>query len=197
MMLGRRGYQVVLAEAADELGGRVVARGPVAGPRRVDPRGRLPQGPASATANVEVALGSPLTADEILSYDFDHVGDRDGRALAQRWRGAGASAARFRSIQRSQVLTPDDLMDGVRPARRARRRVRRRPLLHGRRALRAARGRRSARHTRDARGARVRVDREHHGAGADPAAGCWRRAWTSSRPTTLRSGERRRSANRV
>ena len=42
MMLGKRGYEVVLAEATRELGGRVLRRGAAAGARRLDPGRRLP-----------------------------------------------------------------------------------------------------------------------------------------------------------
>ena len=48
MALGKRGYEVVLAEATRELGGRVLARGAPAGARDLDPRRRLPAGATRA-----------------------------------------------------------------------------------------------------------------------------------------------------
>src|SRR5206468_9471810 len=87
MMLGRRGYDVVLAEAGRELGGRVVheARLPglatwirVADYRRAQ-LAKLP--------NVELALESEVGPDEILGYDFQHV----AVAAGARWRTDGVA----------------------------------------------------------------------------------------------------------
>jgi len=113
--LGGRGYEVVLAEASRSLGGRVEREsrlpGLAAWIRVVDYRrgllGRLP--------NVEVALESRLTADEILSYDFTHV----AVATGSYWRRDGAGRWHPRGLPLEagvEVLTPDDLLDGVRPA---------------------------------------------------------------------------------
>jgi len=113
MMLGRRGYDVVLAEAGDDLGGRVTLEarlpGLAAWIRVVDYRrsqlARLP--------NVEVGLGSPLTAEEALSYGFDHI----AVATGARWRRDGVGRWHTRPVELAgvQVLTPDDLLAGVRP----------------------------------------------------------------------------------
>ncbi|MFN0155136.1 MAG: FAD-dependent oxidoreductase [Gaiella sp.] len=113
MSLGRRGYEVVLAEATSDLGGRVnrEARLPglaswirVADYRRAE-LDRLP--------SVEVARGSRLTAEEIVSYGFDHV----ALATGSRWRadGVGRWHTRPLVLEGSEVLTPDDLLDGARP----------------------------------------------------------------------------------
>ncbi len=112
--LGKRGYGVVLAEASDELGGRVVGEarlpGLAAWIRVVDYR----KGQLERLANVELAFGSRLTAGEILDYDFDHV----AVATGSRWRADGvgrwhSSPLEFDSGM--QLLTPDDLMSGARP----------------------------------------------------------------------------------
>ena len=82
MSLGRRGYDVVLADAAGELGGRVVREarlpGLAAWIRVVDYR----KAQLDRLRNVELALGNGVTAEEILSYDFDHV----AVATGSRWR---------------------------------------------------------------------------------------------------------------
>jgi dimethylamine/trimethylamine dehydrogenase len=111
--LGKRGYDVVLAEATGGLGGRVAREarlpGLAAWIRVLDWResqiARLP--------SVEVALGSPLTADEILSYDFDHVAVATGST----WRSDGVGRWHTRPVplDGAEVLTPDDLMAGTRP----------------------------------------------------------------------------------
>lgn len=111
--LGKRGYEVVLAERSDALGGRVAleARLPGLAPwiRVLDYRkGQLDRLPA-----VGVALGSPLDADEILSYDFDHV----ALATGSHWRADGVGRWHTRSLVLDgvELLTPDDLMAGARP----------------------------------------------------------------------------------
>jgi len=65
-------------------------------------------------ANVEVAYESPLTAGEVVEYGFDHV----AVATGSHWRRDGVARAHLRPIPLAagmQVLTPDDMMAGVRP----------------------------------------------------------------------------------
>jgi dimethylamine/trimethylamine dehydrogenase len=114
MMLGKRGYDVVLAEQSDTLGGRVTREarlpGLAAWIRVVDYRtGQLERLP-----NVEVALGSRVEAEEILSYDFDHV----ALATGSRWRadGVGRWHTHPLDLRAVDVLTPDDVLDGARPS---------------------------------------------------------------------------------
>ena len=112
--LGKRGYDVVLAEAGDELGGRVTREARLPGLsawiRVLDYRkGQLEQLP-----NVELAFGSELTADEVLEYGFDHV----AIATGARWRSDGVGRWHARPIEihpDMHVLTPDDVMAGTRP----------------------------------------------------------------------------------
>jgi dimethylamine/trimethylamine dehydrogenase len=111
--LGKRGYEVILAEASGMLGGRVAREARLPGMasyiRVVDYRvaqlRRLP--------TVERTQGE-VTAGEILTYDFDHV----AVATGARWRDDGVGRFHTRPIARDPslpVLTPDDLMTGVRP----------------------------------------------------------------------------------
>ena len=114
MALGKRGYDVMLAEATRELGGRVLheARLPglAAWIRVVDYR----RGQLGKLANVEVALESEVTADEAREYGFDHV----AVATGSRWRADGVGRRHTRPIPLDlvDVLTPDDLFAGTRPA---------------------------------------------------------------------------------
>jgi dimethylamine/trimethylamine dehydrogenase len=114
MSLGRRGYEVVLAEATDTLGGRVAREarlpGLAAWIRVLDYRaGQLARLP------VEIARGSTVTADEIATYDFTHV----AVATGARWRADGVGRVHTHPLDLAggpPVLTPDDLMAGARPA---------------------------------------------------------------------------------
>jgi dimethylamine/trimethylamine dehydrogenase len=114
MALGKRGYEVTLAEATRELGGRVLheARLPglAAWIRVVDYR----RGQLAKLPNVEIALESEVTADEIREYGFDHV----AIATGSQWRADGIGRRHTRAIPVDgvDVLTPDDLFAGARPA---------------------------------------------------------------------------------
>ena len=193
MALGKRGYEVTLAEATRELGGRVLheARLPglAAWIRVVDYR----RSQLGKLANVEIALESEVTADEVREYGFDHV----AVATGSRWRadGIGRHHTRPIPIDLVDVLTPDDLFAGARPAGDRVVRLRRRPLLPRRRDRRAARFRGEARVARHAGSARLRVDRQHDGAAAHPQA-ARRSRCRSPHCTRPRQCRRRRSTAR-
>jgi dimethylamine/trimethylamine dehydrogenase len=115
MALGRRGYEVTLAEATRELGGRVLreARLPGLAPwiRVVDYR----KAQIAKLPNVEVAFESEVTADELAAYDFDHVAVATGAT----WRRDGVGRWHTHPLPTDgsvEVLTPDDLFTGVRPS---------------------------------------------------------------------------------
>ncbi len=114
LALGKRGYQVVLAEAGTELGGRVARErrlpGLAAWGRVADYRqyqlGRMP--------NVDIYLDNELGADEILDFGFEHV----ALATGSNWRADGVSRHHVVPIPNDgslPVSTPDDLMDGRLP----------------------------------------------------------------------------------
>ena len=114
MMLGRRGYAVVLAEAGDDVGGRVALEarlpGLAAWIRVVDYR----RSQLARLSNVEVGLGSPLDAAEAATYGFDHI----AVATGARWRADGVGRWHTRALDLGpgvQVLTPDDLLRGTLP----------------------------------------------------------------------------------
>jgi dimethylamine/trimethylamine dehydrogenase len=113
MALGKRGYEVTLAEATRELGGRVLREarlpGLAAWIRVADYR----RAQLAKLPNVAVALESEVTADEVRGYGFDHV----AVATGARWRadGVGRYHTRPISLDQADVLTPDDLFAGRRP----------------------------------------------------------------------------------
>ena len=115
MSAGRRGYDVVLAEATRELGGRAAREARLPGlaewRRVVDYRKRQ----IDRLSNVEYYFESSMTADEILSYDFDHIAVATGAT----WRRDGVGGSRPEPVPFDdpvEVLTPDELMSGSRPA---------------------------------------------------------------------------------
>jgi dimethylamine/trimethylamine dehydrogenase len=114
MMLGRRGYEVVLAEGGGDLGGRVAKEarlpGLAAWIRVLDYR----RSQLERMANVELAFNSTLDADEIVEYGFDHV----ALATGATWRRDGVARHHTRPMPLDSglpVYTPDDLMGASPP----------------------------------------------------------------------------------
>jgi len=112
--LGQRGYEVVLADSARELGGRVARESRLPGlhawSRVVDYRARQ----LDRMPNVQIFLQSHIDASDAAGHGFDHV----VVATGARWRcdGVGRYHTRPMSIDGSiQILTPDDIMAGERP----------------------------------------------------------------------------------
>lgn len=115
MSAGKRGYDVVLIEATREMGGRVSneARLPgLAEWRRVVDY-RMTQ--LDRLGNLQYYFESGMSAGEILAYQFNHIAVATG-AL---WRRDGVGVSRAGPIAFDDpvdVLTPDDVMSGERPA---------------------------------------------------------------------------------
>jgi len=113
-MLGGRGYEVALAEAGLDLGGRVAKE-------RLLPNlsawGRVMDyrlGQIEPMANVSVYRDSRLEAGDVLSFGFEHVCIATGSF----WRRDGTARAHLRPIPISPdmaVFTPDDIMAGKMP----------------------------------------------------------------------------------
>jgi dimethylamine/trimethylamine dehydrogenase len=111
--LGQRGYEVALAEAGTELGGRVAreCRLPT-----LSAWGRVRDwrvGQINKMVNVSVYLDSKLDADQVLEFGFDHV----LVATGSHWRRDGVAHYHLAAMLNSgmPVLTPDDLMAGAKP----------------------------------------------------------------------------------
>ncbi len=112
--LGLRGYDVMLAETGRELGGRVHREAKLPGLqawiRVVDYR----QQAIDSMPNIEVYRESPMTADDIVEFGFDHVAVATGSS----WRADGVARWHTQPMPIStdaHVLTPDQLMAGERP----------------------------------------------------------------------------------
>ncbi len=114
MQLAKRGYQVTLAEARKEAGGRVLAESHLHGlgawKRVADHRIYDLQ----QRANVQMFMQSNLTAKDVLELDIPNVFVATGAS----WRrdGIGRSSHKPLKIADSmQILTPDDIIAGKMP----------------------------------------------------------------------------------
>ncbi len=113
--LGMRGYQVVLAEAGTELGGRVARERNLPG---LSAWGRVAdyrEYQLSQMPNVDIYLDNELGADDILEFGFEHV----VLATGSSWRSDGVSRQHVVPMPNDGSLpvhTPDDLMDGSIPS---------------------------------------------------------------------------------
>jgi len=112
--LGVRGYDVVLAEAGRDLGGRVAREATLPGlaawRRVVDHRVQA----IAALPNVEVYRESEMSAADVAEFGFEHVVVATGAA----WRADGVARWHTTPIPiapGARVLTPDDVMAGRRP----------------------------------------------------------------------------------
>ncbi|MEX3009567.1 FAD-dependent oxidoreductase [Hoeflea sp. TYP-13] len=114
MQLARRGYQVTLAEAGQELGGRAAREAQLKGLgawRRVADH-RIYD--LQQRANVQTFMDSRLSAADVIELGIPNV----FVATGARWRsdGVGRSSRRPAEISPAMaVLTPDDIMDGKVP----------------------------------------------------------------------------------
>ncbi len=111
---GRRGYDVILAEARDELGGRVSLESRLPGlgawSRVRDYRSYL----LSQMPNVEIYLNNPLTSAEILELGSAHI----AIATGAKWRHDGYGRNHqfpIPGLDKTNLLTPDDIIGGVCP----------------------------------------------------------------------------------
>jgi dimethylamine/trimethylamine dehydrogenase len=115
--LGVRGYEVALAEATTELGGRVARESKLPG---LAAWGRVRDYRAyqlQKMTNVEIFYDSALDAAQILEFGYDHVAIATGAS----WRRDGVAHAHLKPMPIAdgvEVLTPDDLMAGKRPVAR-------------------------------------------------------------------------------
>jgi dimethylamine/trimethylamine dehydrogenase len=113
--LGHRGYDVVLTEASRELGGRAAAESRLPGLHAWRRVVEYREQQLRRMPGVEIYLQSRMSAGDILEYGFDHVVVATGAS----WRRDGVGRWHTHPMPAEgplQVLTPEDLMAGLRPA---------------------------------------------------------------------------------
>ncbi|MCY4050318.1 MAG: FAD-dependent oxidoreductase [Gammaproteobacteria bacterium] len=109
-VLGERGYSVVIAEAKQEIGGRVQRERSLPG---LSAWGRVAdyrKYQIERMANVDIYLDSLLDADQVLSYGFNHV----AVATGAHWRRDGVARYHVKPLpieSNARVYTPDDIME--------------------------------------------------------------------------------------
>lgn len=110
-VLGERGYETVLAEADEGLGGRVARESKLPGlsawGRVLDYR----EYQLSQMACVDVYPASPLTVENVLEFGAQHV----AIATGAKWRGDGVGLTirhPLPGLEAVNVVTPDDVMSG-------------------------------------------------------------------------------------
>ncbi|WP_166417823.1 oxidoreductase [Cochlodiniinecator piscidefendens] len=112
--LCRRGYQVAVAEARSEIGGRVARESKLPG---LSAWGRVAdyrQYHLSQRPDVDIYLESELSADDIMEFGFENVVIATGAT----WRRDGVSRQHVVPMKIDAgmpLYTPDDLMDGTVP----------------------------------------------------------------------------------
>lgn len=113
--LGMRGYEVAVAEATKEIGGRVTLESQLPGlsawGRVIDYR----EYQLSQMPNAQIYLESPLTADEVIEFGFQHV----AIATGSHWRRDGVAREHVVPMPidtEMPLYTPDDLMSGRSPS---------------------------------------------------------------------------------
>jgi dimethylamine/trimethylamine dehydrogenase len=114
LTLARRGFKVTLAEAGNELGGRVARECRLPG---LAEWGRVRDWRAhqlGKLANVDVYRGSAMSADDIRGFGASHVLIATGSHWRKDGRGRGQVTA-IESFADGRVFSPDDIMDGLRP----------------------------------------------------------------------------------
>jgi len=113
--LGHRGYQVLLAEAERELGGRVTRESKMPGlsewARVRDYRVQQ----ISSMPNVDVYLENRMEVEDVTAIETDHI----VIATGARWLADGRGLRNNTGIQKlgpaGQIFTPDDIMSGRLP----------------------------------------------------------------------------------
>ena len=111
--LGQRGFAVTVAEAREELGGRVTIESKLPGlatwARVRDYRTNLLQ----TMGNVDIYRGSLLTAQDVIDFGCDHA----VIATGAKWTREILSAGRYPvpGFEGDNVYTPDDILAGAEP----------------------------------------------------------------------------------
>lgn len=113
--LGLRGYQVMLAEAEQSLGGRISREAELPGLGEwIRVRNYRTQA-IQSMPNVEIYPGNRMTAEDVKAIEADHVVIATGSHWLRNGRGLYHRQAPTEPGPTSQVFTPDDILAGRLP----------------------------------------------------------------------------------
>ena len=112
--LGQRGYDVMLAEATREIGGRVTREATLPGMSEYIRVRDYRQQQLQEMANVEIFRESQLSAEDVHAVEADHV----VLATGATWRRDRFDGEIYVDVaaEGAEILTPDDIMDGKLPS---------------------------------------------------------------------------------
>jgi dimethylamine/trimethylamine dehydrogenase len=113
-ILGKRGFTVTIADAAEQAGGRVSLESRLPGLAEWARVRDYRMNQIKSMPQVSMYLGSAMSAGEVREFGADHV----LIATGARWRRDGVgrwNAAPLAGLHHSAVFTPDDLLRGARP----------------------------------------------------------------------------------
>ncbi|MGY3041542.1 dimethylamine/trimethylamine dehydrogenase [Rhodanobacter sp. TND4EL1] len=113
--LGQRGYEVSLAEARKELGGRVTREARMPGLAEWARVRDWRVGQIDKLPNVAVYRDSTMSAQDVLDFGADHVVLATGCHWRRDGYGRSNGAAIDGFLDHPRIFTPDDLMDGRLP----------------------------------------------------------------------------------
>ncbi len=111
--LGLRGYNVMLAEATRELGGRVTSEAALPGMSEYIRVRDYREQQLLKLTNVDVFRESRMTAEDVFAVEADHVAIATGAT----WKRERFDGKAYQSVTTNgaTVFTPDDIMDGRLP----------------------------------------------------------------------------------
>ncbi|MEM9912562.1 MAG: FAD-dependent oxidoreductase, partial [Pseudomonadota bacterium] len=113
--LGKRGYQVMLAEAKREIGGRVTREAQLPGMSEYIRVRDYREQQLLQMTNVDIFRESLMSAEDVFAVEADHV----AIATGAEWRRDAYDGETFYDIAEgdaaTRVFTPDDIMDGKLP----------------------------------------------------------------------------------
>lgn len=110
--LGKRGYQVILAEAGTELGGRVIKEASLPGLSEWIRVRDYREGQLNKLTNVEIYRDNLVDAAQILEFGFQHI----AIATGSQWLSDGRGRANdfvIKGYEQAHVFTPDDIIKGA------------------------------------------------------------------------------------
>ena len=116
MSLGRRGYRVTVADAADQAGGRVARESGLPGLATWKRVADYRLGQIEKLSNVDIYLQSELDKDQVLAFALELNIQHVLCATGSRWdvHGIGRQHRSPVPVDRSiRVITPEDIMDGA------------------------------------------------------------------------------------